>query len=63
MRNLTKTLVSGIWILSPEAWGTAGRDPGERGNLGEPPSVTAFKKLCKNPLEIPKGIPSWGKTS
>ena len=31
---------------------------GTRGNPGGPPSVTAFKKLYKNPLEIPKGIPS-----
>ena len=31
---------------------------GSRGNLGGPPSVTAFKMLYKNPLEIPKGIPS-----
>ena len=33
---------------------------GTRGNPGGPPSVTAFKKLYKHPLEIPKGIPSWG---
>ena len=31
---------------------------GSRGNPGGPPSVTAFKMLYKNPLEIPKGIPS-----
>ena len=29
LRNSTKSLVSGIWFLSPEAGGTAGRDPGE----------------------------------
>ena len=31
---------------------------GSRGNPGGPPPVTAFKMLYKNPLEIPKGIPS-----
>ena len=31
---------------------------GTRGNPGGPSSVTAFKKLYKNPPEIPKGIPN-----
>ena len=31
---------------------------GTLGNPGGPPSVTAFQKLYKNLLEIPKGIPS-----
>ena len=31
---------------------------GTRGNPNAPQQVTAFKKLYKNPLEIPKGIPS-----
>ena len=31
---------------------------GRWGNPGGPPSVTDFVKLYKNPLEIPKGIPS-----
>ena len=31
---------------------------GSRGNPHGPQQVTAFKKLYKNPLEIPKGIPS-----
>ena len=31
---------------------------GSWGNPGGPPAVTAFKDLYKNPLEIPKGIPS-----
>ena len=34
---------------------------GSRGNPGGPPSITAFKMLYKNPLEIPKGIPSQRK--
>ena len=38
--------------------GTAGRDPGKPNG---PQQVTAFKKLYKNLLEIPKGIPSYGK--
>ena len=29
VRNWTKSLVSGIWFLSPEAGGTLSRDPGE----------------------------------
>ena len=29
VRNLRKSLASGTWFLSPEAGGTAGRDPGE----------------------------------
>ena len=31
---------------------------GTLGNPGGPPAVTAFKKLYKNLLEIPKGIPT-----
>ena len=31
---------------------------GTRGNPGGPPAVQRFKTLYKNPLEIPKGIPS-----
>ena len=33
---------------------------GTRGNPNGPQQVTAFKKLYKNPLEIPEGIPSYG---
>ena len=29
MRNLTKSLVSGVWFLSPEAGGTLKRELGE----------------------------------
>ena len=33
---------------------------GNWGNPNGPDAVQRFKTLYKNPLEIPKGIPSWG---
>ena len=39
-------------------WGLGEPLGGTRGNPGGPQQVTAFKKLHKNPQEIPKGIPS-----
>ena len=53
--DLTKSLVSGLWFLSPEAGEPSGRF---RGNPNGPGAVQPFKTLYKNPLEIPKGIPS-----
>ena len=38
------------------AWGTLGAGAG--GTLGDVLWSLAFKTLYKNPLEIPKGIPS-----
>ena len=60
-------LVSDFWVLDSGFWFLAsgfcllrlGEPSGRlRGNPGGPGAITAFKKLYKNPLEIPKGIPS-----
>ena len=57
VQNWTKSLVSGVWFLSPEAGGTLRAVPGEPWRAA---AVTALKLLYKNPLEIPKGFPSSG---
>ena len=57
VRNWTESLVSGVWFLSPEA-GVGEPSGGNWGNPNGPDAVQRFKTLYKNPLEIPKGIPS-----
>ena len=61
VRNWTKSLVSGVWFLSPEAGGTPRRELG--GTLKGHRQSQPFKDLYKNPLEIRKGIPSEGITA
>ena len=46
-------LASGFCLLRPGE-----PSAGTRGNPEGPPAVQRFKTLYKNPLEIPKGIPS-----
>ena len=56
LKLLLGILGLGLGNWAPEAGGTAGLDP------GEPSGVVYmhrfFKEFSKNPLEIPKGIPS-----
>ena len=55
--NRTKSPVSSVWFLSPEA---GGRNPqaGAGGTRMSNGQSQPFKILYKNPLEIPEGIPS-----
>ena len=51
-------LASGFCLLRPGE-----SSAGTRGNPGGPPAVQRFKTLYKNPLEILKGIPGYGKNN